>query len=128
MSQLKNEIIKAFATAANEKELDGIEVVLYTAAGIIYGKMVMDGADIPQTEDQKNVSFFYSNILNAVHNKVGEEQLNDCISYIYLTDAAIKTSLGTPSRIGNIVVFCDQIVGISIGTVNVRKPDFKPFG
>ena len=128
MSHIKNEIIRAFATAANEKELEDTEVILYTSSGIIYGKMVMDGVELPQTDHQKNVSSFYVGLLNAVHNNVNDGQLNDCEAYVYLTNATVKPSLGTPIPVGNIVVFCDQIVGISIGTIESRKPDPKIFG
>lgn len=125
MNQIKNEIIKAFATAANEKELDGVDLILYTSSGIIYGKMAMDNVHIPQSEHQKNVSSFYIGVLDAVHNKLGDGQLNDCESYIYLTNATIKPSIGTPMEIGNIVIFCDQIVGVSIGTVKAREVNTK---
>lgn len=127
MSHIKNEIIRAFATAANEEELEETQVILYTSAGIIYGKMVMDGANLHQTEHQQNVSSFYTGLLNAVHGKIGDGQLNDCNNYIYLTNATIKPSIGTPITVGNIVVFCDQIVGVSLGAVEPRKPDGKIF-
>lgn len=123
MSSIKDEIIKAFATAANEEALQDAKVILMTSTGLIYGKMVMDDVELPQTEHQKNVSAFYYGLLDAVHNKVSSGQINDCKSYIYLTDASIKLSLGSPIEIGNIVVFCDQIVGVSIGTINKRKLD-----
>lgn len=118
MGLQKNEIIRAFATASNENELSGTKVILYTSAGIIYGNMMMDGVDLQQTYEQENVSAFYSGLLDAVHRKAGDGHLNDCDSYIYLTNASIKTPFGVASRIGNIVVFCDQIVGISIGTID----------
>lgn len=127
MSSIKNEIIRAFTTASNEKELEETKVILYTSAGIIYGKMVMDGVNLHQTNHQRNVSSFYTGLLNAVHGKTGDGQLNDCEAYIYLTNATIKPSTGIPIPVGNIVVFCDQIVGISIGTIDSRKPDSKPF-
>lgn len=126
MSRIKNEIIRAFATASNENELEETKVILYTSAGIIYGKMVMDGVDLHQTNHQRDVSSFYTGLLNAVHGKVDDGQLNDCESYIYLTDATIKPSIGPLTTVGNIVVFCDQIVGVSIGTVDLRKLDGKP--
>lgn len=118
MGMLKNEIIRAFATAANEKELSGTKIILYTSAGIISGNMVIDGVDLEQTSEQKAVSDFYYGLLDAVHNKTGDGRINDCNSYIYLTNASIKSSFGPASKIGNIVVFCDQISGISIGTIN----------
>lgn len=125
---LRNEIIRAFATASNEKELADTKVILYTSAGMIYGNMVMEGVDLHQTELQENVSSFYAGLLDAVHNKVNSGQLNDCESYIYLTNAVIKPSFGSVARIGNIVVFCDQIVGVSIGTVNNRESDTSFLG
>ena len=84
MNRIKNEIIRAFATASNEKELEETKVILYTSAGTIYGKMVMDGVDLHQNNHQRDVSSFYTGLLDAVHGKIGDGQLNDCESYIYI--------------------------------------------
>lgn len=121
MSMIKKDIVSALATAANEKEFNGTNVILYTSAGTIYGKMVMDGVAFVQSEKDSLVTSFYSDLLNAVNQKAGCDSPNENNAYIHLTDAFIKTSLGAPTRVGNIVVFYDQIAAINIGTVETRK-------
>lgn len=92
--------------------LKGNKVILATPMGLIFGTLceenVTDNPDAGQ------------NILATLCEKVVEDYELDKISgndgFMLLTDASIKAT-GTTINVGSIIVFYDQIIGVSLGNI-----------
>lgn len=111
MNTLKKEIIKAFAGATDIDALRGNNIVLITATGMITGRLC--DPDTP-LEDMSGAA-----ILNALVEQVtdayGPENIEGNDGYIQLTDVVIRASGNTTYNVGNLIVFYDQIIGVSLG-------------
>ena len=117
---LKKHIIRSFARATNLDGFDANKVILATAAGLISGKLSSTSAMTIEemTEECGSLSRdsaekLYESLLTAARETYKEE-VEGSDGYILLTDAAIRDKDCT-YNVGNMVVFYDQIIGISLG-------------
>lgn len=110
---LKKLIITAMSSAPEIEGLEDNDLILTTSAGIIFGKLISD-------EEANNDPFA------IVCGKIAEDYQKENFSsdsclpgndgYLYLKDVKIKsTSSNLTTRLPLLIVFFDQIIGVSIG-------------
>lgn len=111
MPTLKKEIIKMFAIAPTVEAFANNKVIFLTPMGIITGSL-----------PDENTSESNTKIISAIVNKTNEYfkdvELSDNDGYIQLTDASLRTATGSTCNLGDIVLFVDQIIGVTLGTIN----------
>ncbi len=111
MDTLKKQVIRTLALATNSDALKTNSVILTTAAGIISGTLANRNDDDIKTK-------FYSQILNEVVESYGPEKIIGNDGCLHLTAATIITGSNNRVNVGDILVFYDQIIGVSIGTLD----------
>ena len=107
---LKKHLLQFFALATTTDELKGNYVQLITAAGRISGKMA--------PEDDKSLLAVFSEA--SLKNYYEEYDLEDeptsgLDGYIVLNDVTICSCSGSTTSMPQMIVFYDQIIGITLG-------------
>ena len=111
MATLKKDIIKMFSLATTVEPFEKNSVILLTALGTIVGDLAPeDGAGSPG-------SAIISTLLDKANELHPTDELNDNDGYVHLSNARILHA-GGQSNLGDIVVFMDQIIGITLGNLN----------
>lgn len=110
MDTLKKQVIRTLAHATNSDILKTNSVILTTAAGIISGTLATESDEDIKTR-------FYSQLLDEVIDSYGPEKIVGNDGCLHLTAATIITGGNNRVNVGNILVFYDQIIGISIGSL-----------
>lgn len=105
---LKKQIIRTIALATKSDGLKKNRIIIVTSAGIISGKILDEG-------DAALEKLFFAEFLREVADQYGVDNVDGNDRYLHLTDARIRLGNGADVNIGNIVIFYDQIAGISIG-------------
>lgn len=105
----KKMLIEAFANVIEEAREKGDHLLLLTPAGIITGIPYIPTDGISEKDGFQTV---YHEITGMVSNGTA----TDTPGYILLSDAQLLKDR-TPVNIGNIFLFYDQIIGVSIGTI-----------
>lgn len=121
---MKKHIVNSLAKTTKIEGLDSNHLILVTAAGIICGN---PSSSSPLTREEvtskdgpisnSDVAKLYVSFLTAAKETYdGDVSGND--GYLFLENAFIQTPNGT-QNLGNIVVFYDQIIGVSIGNLSI---------
>jgi hypothetical protein len=105
---LKKQIIRTIALATKSDGLKMNRIIIVTSAGIISGKILDEG-------DAALEKLFFAELLREVADQYGVDNVDGNDGHLHLTDARIRLGNGADVNIGNIVIFYDQIAGISIG-------------
>lgn len=114
METLKKQIVRHFAAATNIKELRGNKVILVTALGLISGKL----CDPKSIEEEISGASVMAALCDTVVEDYGPENIDSDDGFILLTDVTIRTGGNVNVNIGNLVVFYDQIIGVSFGNTD----------
>lgn len=116
---MKKSVILTFADISAQVENN---LILMTPFGLICGKV--SDAEVPTEEDLNKISGLATveegaavtaTILNAARHNYGESPVVGTDGYLALTDVTVKSPSGKNFKIGNLVVFYDQIIGITLG-------------
>jgi len=116
---LKKRIITNFSVATTMEELIKNEIILITALGIISGKL----ADVKNTDDEKELpEKILPRMANVFYERYIEENnlespLDGNDGYLALINVTI-TNGDVVHRLNELVVFYDQIIGITIGKLH----------
>ena len=105
---LKKQIIRTIALATKCDGLKRNRIIVVTSSGIISGKILGEDDVAPE-------KLFFAELLGEVTDQYGADNVDGNDGYLHLTDARIRLGNGADVNIGNIVIFYDQIAGISIG-------------
>lgn len=108
---IKKEMLRNLAVLTNMDGMENNEIILITAAGLIMGKL--------PGEDSKEI---LSKLAKSLSEKYFEEYeikttLPGNDGYLILEDVTILSGQ-TRSNMPSAIVFHDQIIGITIGSLN----------
>ena len=122
-SSLKKSLIIAMSCIPKVEGLEENNLILTTSAGIISGKVPSE----QEIDDENSLC----GVLYEIRNNTKEEYLKNISStdsepvivgndgYIILKDVKIRsTSSDTITHMNFMVVFFDQIIGVTIGNIN----------
>lgn len=119
-ASMKKNVITTFADVSAQVENN---LILMTPMGIICGKI--SEAEVPTAEELNEIRGYATieegaaitaTILSAARNNYGETPVVGNDGYLALTDVTVKSPIGQTFKIGNLVVFYDQIIGITLGS------------
>ena len=122
-SSLKKDIIFGLANSTEIDQLKENYVVLLTASGIIKGKVSTLGP--PEDVTPKNL---LNSLVNSIskeyreYNSIPEGTMlpgND--GGIALEDVSILLNNGSNYLLPHLVVFFDQIIGVTIGNIDTKR-------
>ena len=114
METLKKKIIRALSTVTDAEALKKNEVIITTAFGLISGKVY--NGDNSETEDI--ATKFVADLTNGIAEAYGQENIEGNDGYIFLKDVTIRAGGNNIFYVRNLVVFYDQIIGITFGSFN----------
>lgn len=114
METLKKQIIRTFATVTDAEALKQSKVIITTALGLISGKMY-NSEDVEQ-EDIGNR--FVADFAEGIAKKYDLANIDGNDGFILLKDVTILTGSKNTFNIPNLIVFYDQIIGITIGSID----------
>lgn len=113
---LKKNIIIGFSMIPDIQEFQGNSILLATPMGLICGtpaKLPDEGGD---SDDRAAINVLYSKILQHIGDQYkGEVGGND--GYLLLDNVSIRSNGNQTINVGTMIVFYDQIIGISFGTL-----------
>ena len=116
---LKKEIIKNFIFLPDLDALKNNKIVLATALGLVSGRLPSD----EEVENKESLNAALVKICSDTANEYKSnlslsetDNLPDNDGYIYLVDVEIKSS-NAVFKTPFMVVFYDQIIGVSIGNI-----------
>lgn len=114
---LKKDIVMRFSFLPEVKGLEKNKIVIITSLGIITGRFPTD----EEVEDVNNSNAIFSKLSTTIVNDYKNElslsetdKLPGDEGFLYLVDVEIK-SPGNSYNLPFMIVFYDQIIGISIG-------------
>ena len=107
---VKTTVIQAFAATSRARGLRSAGVILLTAMGAICGKPVLS----TDQKDESNACVIALGVA-AERFEEGKPEGND--EFITLTDVTIRTQSGAKFNFNTLTVFFDQIIAVSIGTL-----------
>ena len=120
---LKKSVILAFSEVSTQIKNS---LILMTPMGLICGKV--SDAEI-QTEEELNKihgratieegASIIATLLSSVRRNYGDAPVIGNDGYLALTDVTVKGPHGAVFNVGNMVVFYDQIIGITFGEFDV---------
>ncbi len=108
MESLKEEILGAIACATLREGLAQNSVIILTPAGVISGKPYNGETDLP----------------HRIIPDLAADAVRGCApgayaaGYVVLSDVTVRNNTGKCLRFDSLAVFCDQIVGITIGKLD----------
>lgn len=108
---LKKAIIKTFQLAPEMNGLEKNDVILTTPIGLICGKPVKE----EEITDAWNT---YKALLGIAKEDFNDSDISGDDGYFVLAEATIRPPNGGKINLGHIIVFYDQIIGVSLGTLS----------
>lgn len=114
---LKKAVIRSLAGATGVEGLEDNKVVLATSMGLICGRPaseVLLGEESATSQED----VIYAALLKSAKTSFGSGDVVGNDGYLLLTDVTIKSPSGANFNVGNMVVFYDQIIGVSIGNIS----------
>ena len=108
---LKKSIIQTFLSAPQMDGLERNDVILTTSIGLIYGKPLVE-------ENMTDAETTYKVLLDITKEDFVGAKISENDGDFVLTEATIKPPAGGKINLGHIVVFYDQIIGVSLGTLS----------
>lgn len=116
---LKKTVIRTFADVSSPI---GSNLLLATPFGLISGRLSTTSVPTPEELDQisgkatvEEAASVTAALLATAKSNYGDAPVNGNDGYLAFFDVVIKSSSGTTFNIGSMVVFYDQIIGISLG-------------
>ena len=103
-------VLKIGRASCRERGLGSAGVILLTAMGAICGKPVLS----TDQKDESNACVIALGVA-AERFEEGKPEGND--EFITLTDVTIRTQSGAKFNFNTLTVFFDQIIAVSIGTL-----------
>lgn len=113
METLKKKIICGLAEIANTDAVKQNEIIITTALGLISGKIYTG-------EDAKAEPAGEWSIGKFVPQTVGNynpANIDGNDGFLVLKDVAIRTGANITFKVPNLIVFYDQIIGVTIGSI-----------
>lgn len=108
MESLKEEIFGTIACATLREGLTQNSVIILTPTGVISGKPYNGETDLPHR-------IIPDLAADAVRSRAPGI---DAGGYVVLSDVTVRNNTGKCLSFDSLVVFCDQIVGITIGKID----------
>ena len=117
---MKKSVILVFSEASTQIKNS---LILMTPMGLICGKV--SAAEIPTEEELNKIhgcatteesASVIATLLSAARHNYGDDPIIGNDGYLALTDVTVKGSGGATFNVGNLVVFYDQIIGITLGS------------
>ena len=108
MDSLKKMIIRTLAVAPQTDMFANNQVVLTTAAGVIAGKIVEENSE-------KQGDLIFSTMLETIKEKY-EADIEGNDGYMLLSDVTVING-NTRTSFEHMIVFYDQIIGMTLGTI-----------
>ena len=113
---LKKHMIKSLSaiTMQSKYGLNNNNVNLLTPSGIITGKLIRNEDNDPTNIFRELVGTISSSFLNEYSDG---ETISENDGFIMLSNSVLITSNSTCYNLGDLIVFYDQIIGVTIGTL-----------
>ncbi|MDF2907150.1 MAG: hypothetical protein K0R34_2471 [Herbinix sp.] len=112
---IKKHMITNFSVLSNLEELGGDKkVILLTSTGLISGNVMMPNSDNPA---KKLLADLTSGFASDYKSKYPSNEQDPFDGYVTLEDAVIHSHTGDTNCIPYLMVFIDQIIGVTIGEV-----------
>lgn len=128
IASLKKSVILGMANATTVDMFKENSVILLTAAGMISGKLIekSDLESFDQTDKSALSTFTVSTITQKSKeefDKQSDSELNVTGNdgYIVLKDVHVTNLSGQTMSLGALTVFFDQIIGVTLGNVQVNN-------
>lgn len=123
-SSLKKALILGMATAPTIETFQNNSLILLTAAGTISGTMLQneDLKTLADTDPNSAAAIAVATIARgsqkAFKKQEGSEHdVTGNDGYLILKDVTVTNFSGVTTRMGALVVFFDQIIGATLGTI-----------
>ena len=128
IASLKKSVILGMANATTVDMFKENSVILLTAAGMISGKLIekSDLESFDQTDKSALSTFTVSTITQKIKeefDKQSDSELNVTGNdgYIILKDVHVTNVSGQTMFFSALTVFFDQIIGVTLGSVQVNN-------
>jgi len=108
---LKKHAIFTVSTLTKYDELRDNKVIVVTSAGVFTGRLMKENSN-------KDGKALILDVIERTKEELVETGQVPNDGYITLEDATLDTN-GTKYNFGNIIIFHDQIVGITLGNTEV---------
>lgn len=113
MDTLKKRVIRGIATATQAEALRNNNVIITTALGLISGRAYTEGT----TEKEEPGITVIAEFTKKIVEDYGAANIDGNDGFIMLKDVTVRTGSNTIFNIPSIVVFYDQIIGITFGNL-----------
>ncbi len=114
---IKKHMIITFSQLANFEDLgENNSVILLTAIGSISGKIMTPDSDNPSTRLLSQLANKFTDDYDKQYPSSIQDHPFD--GYIELEDAVIHLNAGGTNRMPYLIVFFDQIIGVTMGEVH----------
>lgn len=113
---LKKYLSIALASSTKVESMTRNQLVIVTGAGTIIGRLVSED----DSEAQKLIPSLASRFTEDYKKEFidSSEDLPDNDGFLTLVDAQLLTSSNNTVNFPSIIVFFDQIIGITVGSIN----------
>lgn len=108
MDSLKKMIIRTLAVAPQTDMFSNNQVILTTAAGVIAGKIVEENSE-------KQSDMVFTTMLDEI-SKNYKADIEGDDGYMLLSDVTVING-NARTNLKNLIVFYDQIIGVTLGTI-----------
>lgn len=113
METLKKQIIRILSGATTVEGLENNKVIIVTAMGMIIGTPYIE-----ENYDESDLNHHAVPIVvKETADAYGTENIDGNDGFIMLSDVTIKNGVNNVTNVPSLVVFYDQIIGITIGSV-----------
>lgn len=113
MNSLKKQIIQTIAGATMVEGLTGNSVIVLTAAGVISGRLAMTDPSDQISQPQDIIPALVKNVV-ADNNP---ETVSGNDGFLVLEHASVRNVSGQCTNVDSLVLFYDQIIGITLGSI-----------
>lgn len=107
---LKDSFIFGMSLVPEMEGLKDNKVIIVTAAGIISG---VPYASVTEENGEDPSAIMFDTVLKKLKSETSGSD-----GALHLTDAVMRDLSGNTVNIGNIVIFHDQIIGVTLGNIN----------
>lgn len=113
---IKKHMIKRFSVLANFEELgDNNSVIFLTASGLISGKITAPASD---NQIKDFLPKLIAKLADDYADKYPLSDLDPYDGYVVLENAVIHSQTGETNSIPHLMVFIDQIIGVTVGEIH----------
>ena len=111
MRTLKKTIIRGLAVATGLEALRNNKLVLVTPIGVISGYL----CDEDNLGQDATGEVLLSTITEKLTTDFGEDNIEGNDGYLLLSDVKVQTGANMTYNLPNLIVFYDQIIGVTLG-------------